>query len=53
MNEIKACKTGQCHNYAISIASQYFETIDDHINLLLVTKRFRCNLERYFAIPFH
>ena len=38
-------------NYSIFLASQYFNTIDDHINLVRVCKRLRCNMERFDFNP--
>ena len=44
-------KLSQLDNYCIFLASKYFDTIDDHINLLRVCKRLRCNLEKYHFNP--
>ena len=51
MESLIISKTGQCDNYCIYLASQYFEQIDDYINLAFGCKRFRCNLDRYFYNP--
>ena len=51
MKQLKVCKTGQLHNYSIFIVSQYFNIIEDHINLVTGVKRFRFNFERYFYNP--
>ena len=44
-------KPGQCHNYAIFIASKYFKTIEDFINLEIAVKRFRGNMEKFHYNP--
>ena len=51
MNELKVAKWGQCDNYCIFIASRHFETLQDHINLAMTTKRFRFTMERYYYNP--
>ena len=51
MKSLIVAKTGQCDNYCIYLASQYFEEIDDYVNLALGCKRFRFNLDRYFYNP--
>ena len=38
-------------NYCIFIASRYLDTLDDHLNLIKVTKKLRCNLEKYHYNP--
>ena len=38
-------------NYCIFIASRYFETIEDHINLTFVSKRMRGNMEKFHYNP--
>ena len=48
MKYISIEKPGQCHNYAIFLASKYFESINDFINLEKGVKRFRGNLEKFF-----
>ena len=44
-------KLCQLDNYCIFIASKYFESIDDHINLVHVCKRLRCNMEKFHFNP--
>ena len=39
------------NNYCIFIASRYFESINDHINLLFVCKKLRFNLEKFYYNP--
>ena len=51
MESLIISKTGQCDNYCIYLASQYFEQIDDYINLAFGCKRFKNNLDRYFYNP--
>ena len=38
-------------NYCVFIASRYFNSLQDHINLLFVSKRFRCNMEKFHYNP--
>ena len=38
-------------NYCIFIASRYLDSLDDHINLLFVSKRLRCNMEKFHYNP--
>ena len=38
-------------NYCIFIASRYFKSIDDHINLITVSKRMRGNMEKFHYNP--
>ena len=51
MNELKIAQKGQCDNYSIFIASRYFETIEDYINLIMTTQRFKMTLEKYYYNP--
>lgn len=44
-------RKGHLHNYAIFIASRWFKTIDDFINLETSSPRFLGNLEKYFYNP--
>ena len=44
-------KPGQCHNYAIFIASRYFNNLDDFFNLEIAVKRFRGNMEKFHYNP--
>ena len=34
-------------HYTMFIATRWFDSIDDHINLTFVAKRFRCNMEKF------
>ena len=43
-NVMKLC---QLDNYCIFIASRYFNSLDDHINLVKVSKRMRGNMEKF------
>ena len=38
-------------NYCIFIASRYFESLDDHINLMKVSRRMRGNMEKFHYNP--
>ena len=38
-------------NYCIFIASRYFDSLDDHINLVKVSKRMRGNMEKFHYNP--
>ena len=46
--QLKICKLD---NYCLFIASRYFETLEDHINLTFTTKRMRGNMEKYHYNP--
>ena len=48
MTKNKLC---QLDNYCIFLASKYFETIEDHINLIHVCKRLRCNIDKFHFNP--
>ena len=50
-NEITKMKLCQLDNYCIFIASRYFETLQDHINLTFVCKRMRGNMEKFHYNP--
>ena len=45
---------GLCHldNYCLFLASKYFPTVEDHINLVRVCKRMRLNMEKFHFNPF-
>ena len=51
MTQENKAKKGQCNNYTIFIASRYFETIDDYINLELGCKRFMNNMTKFHYNP--
>lgn len=51
MDDLPIEKKGQLDFYTIYIASQYFETIDDHINLIFSSKRFELNMTKFFYNP--
>ena len=51
MNELRIAKYGQCNNYSIFIASRFFNTLQDFINLEMAVKRFRGNLDKFFHNP--
>ena len=51
MDQLRIAKKGQCNNYCIFIASRYFESIEDHLNLIRVSKRMRCNMEKFHYNP--
>ena len=38
-------------NYTIFIASRHFETVDDHINLVMTSKRFKLNMTKFHYNP--
>ena len=38
-------------NYCVFIASRYLDTLEDHINLVKVSKRFRNNMEKFHYNP--
>ena len=44
-------KLTQLDNYCIFLSSKYFNTIDDHINLIRVCKRLKWNMAKYFFNP--
>ena len=44
-------KLYQLDNYCVFIASRYFDSIEDHINLTYVAKRFRYNMEKFHYNP--
>ena len=43
--EMKYCTL---NNYCVFIASRHFETLEDHINLVKSSKKFMCNMEKFF-----
>ena len=47
-NKLNLCKLD---NYCIFIASRYFESLQDHINLVKVCKRLRGNMEKFHYNP--
>ena len=47
-NSLNLCKLD---NYCLFIASRYFVCIDDHINLVKVSKRMRLNMEKFHYNP--
>ena len=51
MNLLRPAKKGQLTNYALFIASRWFETIDDFINVEKGCKRFLGNTSRFFYNP--
>ena len=44
-------KLSQLDNYCIFLASKYFNTIEDHINLPKVCKRLKLNIEKFHFNP--
>ena len=44
-------KLSQLDNYCIFLASKWLDTIDDHINLIQVSKRLQLNMEKFFFNP--
>ena len=38
-------------NYCLFIASRFFDTLDDHINFVFVSKRLRLNMEKFHYNP--
>ena len=42
---------GKINEYIVFLASKYLETIDDHINLIMTSKKFSKNMEKYFYNP--
>ena len=51
MNELIVAKKNQCDNYCVMIASKYFNSIDDFINLELGCSRFLGNMTKFFFNP--
>ena len=51
IQEREKMKLYKLDNYCIFIASRYLDSIDDHINLVKVCKRLRCNLEKFHYNP--
>ena len=49
--ERKAMNLYSLDNYCIFIASRYFDSLDDHINLVKVSKRMRGNMEKFHYNP--
>ena len=47
----KAMKLCSLDNYCIFIASRYFDSLDDHLNLVKVSKRMRGNMEKFHYNP--
>ena len=47
-SKMKMCKLD---NYCLFIASRYFESLDDHINLVKTCKRMRFNMEKFHYNP--
>ena len=47
----KAMNLCSLDNYCIFIASRYFDSLDDHINLVKVSKRMRGNMEKFHYNP--
>ena len=46
--EMKLCKLD---NYCLFLSSMYFESIDDHVNLIQVTKKLKYNMEKFYYNP--
>ena len=46
-----ATKFCQLDNYCIFLASQWFDDIEDHVNLVRVCKRLRLNMEKFHFNP--
>ena len=51
MEDLIVAQKGQCDNYCIFLASKFFKTIDDYINLELGCSRFYGNLTKFFYNP--
>ena len=47
----KAMNLSSLDNYCIFIASRHFESLDDHINLMFVSKRMQGNMEKFHYNP--
>ena len=51
LEERKKLKLVQLDNYCLFIASRYLETVEDHINLVFVSKRLEKNMEKFHYNP--
>ena len=51
LEERKNMKLSQLDNYCVFIASRYFDSVDDHINLTFVSRRMRGNMEKFHYNP--
>ena len=49
--EIAEMKMTKLDNYCLFIASRYIETLDDHFNLTMISKRMKRNMEKFFYNP--
>ena len=47
LEERKAMNLVQLDNYCVFIASRYLESLEDHINLVKISKRMRGNMEKF------
>ena len=46
-SERSEMKLYQLDNYCLFISSRYFETLEDHINFVFVSKRLKFNMEKF------
>ena len=44
--------TSQMDQYTMFISSRFFDTVDDHINLIMSTKRYQLNMTKFHYNPF-
>ena len=51
MNLLRPAKRGQLTNYCLFIASRWFESVDDFINVEKGCKRFYGNVTKFFYNP--
>ena len=51
MDQLRPAKKGQLTNYCLFIASRWFETIEDFINVEKGCKRFLGNTTKFFYNP--
>ena len=52
LNIKKLFNISTMNQYSMFIASRYFDSIDDHINLILATTKFNENLSKFYYNPF-
>ena len=50
-SERSKMKLYRLDNYCLFIASRYFDTLEDHINFVFVSKRLRYNMEKFHYNP--
>ena len=53
MDKLVVAKKGQLDNYCLYLASMHLNTDDDHVNLVMSTKRLQHNMTKFHYNPIH